>query len=463
MADYQLIVIGAGPGGCEAALRASELGMKTALIEKRDIGGTCLNRGCIPTKALLHASEIVALANDAKQFGVEAEITNVDMKVMFARKTAISAELRNGVEGLLENAGITIYRGHGTLCGTGSVTVTVDGETIPLSADHILIACGSVPAKPPLPGLDLEGVVTSDELLEGTGHLYQSLVIIGGGVIGVELAVFYSNLNCQVTIIEGMDRLLPNLDKEMGQNLSTILKKRGIKIYTNSMVSGITRDSDGMHVTFTNKETDCSAQGEYVLCAIGRTPNMEGILAEGVTLKMNRRQIEVDEYYQTSMPGVYAIGDVSARIQLAHIAAAQGRNCAEMLSGQKSTVNMGVIPSCVYCTPEIACVGMTADEAKAAGIQAAVGKYVMFSNSRNLIIDGPRSFIKIVAEQKSHRILGAQLMCERATDMISEFTEAIVNELTVEQMLLPIRPHPTFEEGATEALHDLAKKLDIEI
>ena len=335
---------------------------------------------------------------------------------------------------------------------------TGEGESI-VTGDAVLIASGSVPARPPIPGLDLDGVMTSDDILKGTGELYESLVIMGGGVIGVELATFYSRLGTKVTILEGMGRLLPNMDKELGQNLSAILKKQGVDVLTQSMVTRITKERGLMSVEYDRSGGTGVVQGERVLCAIGRIPNLEGVLGKGIELDMERRRIKVDSRFETSMPGVYAIGDVSSRIQLAHVASAQGRACVEMMAGLVPSTDLKTVPGCVYCQPEIASAGLTEEEAKARGIWAVSGKYVMFSNSRTVIREAPRSFMKIVADRENHRILGAHLMCEHATDMISELTSAIANGMTAEALLTVMRPHPTFEEGVTDALRALCKKL----
>ena len=460
MSDYQLLIIGAGPGGYVAALHAAKRGLKTAVIENREVGGTCLNRGCIPTKTLLHSSEIIAGINGGEKFGVGAEQVHFDMSAIFARKREVSAKLSGGIEGMFRAAKVDLLRGTGTVTGSGTVKfVGEEGEKV-ITAERILLATGSVPARPPIPGLDLPGVLTSDELLEGCDHLYDSLIIIGGGVIGVEFATFYADLGCKVTIIEGLDRLLPNMDRELGQNLSMILKKRGVDVYTNSLVANVEQDGDALKVNFTNKDKALSVSGEAVLCAIGRRPYTEGLFADGVSVEMNGRSIRVDENYETSLPGVYAIGDVSSKIQLAHVASAQGTDCVERMVGGKGMTDLSAVPSCIYCVPEIACVGITADEAKAAGREVVSGKYVMFSNGKTVIRDGDRAFMKVVADKATHVIVGAQFMCEHATDMISEMATAIVNGLTVEQMLKVLRPHPTFEEGVHDALEDVLAKLN---
>ena len=460
MSDYQLLIIGAGPGGYVAALHAAKRGLRTAVIENREVGGTCLNRGCIPTKTLLHSSEIVAGINGGEKFGVGAERVHFDMSAIFARKREVSAKLSGGIEGMFRAAKVDLLRGTGTVTGSGTVKfVGEEGEKV-ITAERILLATGSVPARPPIPGLDLPGVLTSDELLEGCDHLYDSLIIIGGGVIGVEFATFYADLGCKVTIIEGLDRLLPNMDRELGQNLSMILKKHGVDVYTNSLVANVEKDGDALKVNFTNKDKALSVSGEAVLCAIGRRPYTEGLFADGVGVEMNGRSIRVDENYETSLPGVYAIGDVSSKIQLAHVASAQGTDCVERMVGGKGMTDLSAVPSCIYCVPEIACVGITADEAKAAGREVVSGKYVMFSNGKTVIRDGDRAFMKVVADKATHVIVGAQFMCEHATDMISEMATAIVNGLTVEQMLKVLRPHPTFEEGVHDALEDVLAKLN---
>ena len=454
MSDYQLIVIGAGPGGYVAALQAAKRGMKTAVVESRDVGGTCLNRGCIPTKALLHTAEIYTQAKEGETFGVRAQDLTVDFAAAHRRKAEVTEKLRLGIEGLFKQKKVDLIRGTGTIVAPGKVAV--NGETY--TTDHILIATGSVPARPPIPGLEL--AVTSDELLEGEGRLFSSLVIIGGGVIGVELASVYSALGCEVTILEAMDRILPNMDREICQNLTMILKKRGVKVFPGAMVNAVEEGPDGaLLVHYTCKDQPGEARGEAVLCAIGRRPNTAGLFGDGFSLDMERGRILTDERYQTSVPGIYAVGDVAARVQLAHVASAQGTNCVELLAGQEPVIDGRYIPSCIYTDPEIAAVGLTADEAKAQGRAVKVGKCLMSANGKTVIADGQRGFMKIVADAETGVILGGQLMCQRATDMITQVTAAVVNGMTARQLLSAMRPHPTFEEAMGEALEDLCGKL----
>lgn len=455
MSDFDLVVIGAGPGGYEAALHAAGLGLHTAIIENREPGGTCLNRGCIPTKTLLHSSELVHEIKNGDHCGVSVPEYSVDLEKIFDRKNAITDQLRNGILTLFQKAKVTYLHGTGTITGEGQVSFQGDDLTRTISCDKILVATGSVPARPPIPGLTLPGVMTSDELLDGTNKLYESIVIIGGGVIGVEFATFYQDLGCNVTIVEGLDRLLPNMDKELGQNLSMILKKRGVEIYTGAMVSDITEAESGLNVNFTCKDKPATAHGEVVLCAIGRKANTTGLLGDGVTLEMNRGSIVVGDNFKTSMNTVYAIGDVSSKIQLAHVATAQGLACVEHMANQEVSVTHTLAPGCIYCRPEIATVGITEADAKDQGINVKTGKCVLFGNAKTVISESDRSFLKVVADASTRKILGAQFMCNHATDMISEITTAIVNGLTVDQMIQVMRPHPTYEEALTDALRSI--------
>ena len=459
--DYQLIVIGAGPGGYTAALRAAALGLHTAVVECREVGGTCLNRGCIPTKTLLHASQVYRDAVDGAAMGVHAAGASFDMGEIFAYKRGVSEKLRNGIHGLLKSAKVDLIEGVGRIAAPGQVDVTAaDGAVSRYTAERILIATGSVNVRPPIPGLDLPGVMTSDELLEGCDRLYDSLIIIGGGVIGVEFATFYRNLGCAVTLVEGMDRLLPNMDRELGQNLQQIMKKQGVEVLTNAMVQSLEETENGLAVHVVQKGAEKTVAGEKVLCAIGRRAYWDGVFADGLTPEVRGKSLQVDENFQTSIPGVYAIGDASSAVQLAHVAAAQGTACVERMCGVADHVDLNVIPSCIYSAPEIAVVGITEAEAKEQGIPAVVGKCAMFGNARTVIEDPGRCFMKIVAHAETHEILGASLMCQHASDMISQISAAMVNRQTVENLRRVMRPHPSFEEAMTEALDAVTAKLN---
>ena len=460
MSDYQLIVIGAGPGGYTAALRAAKLGLHTAIVERREVGGTCLNRGCIPTKTLLHASQVYSDAAEGARMGVHAGNISYDMGEIFAYKRSVSDKLRQGIHALLKGAKVDVVEGTAQITAPGEVTVTApDGAAVQYTAERILAATGSVNVRPPIPGLELPGVMTSDELLEGTDKPYESLVIIGGGVIGVEFATFYSNLGCRVTLVEGMANLLPMMDRELGQNLAQILKKKGVEVLTSAMVQSLEPAEGGLCVHLRQKDKDVAVTGEKVLCAIGRRAYFDGLFAPEMMPALNGKRLLVDENYQTSIPGVYAIGDASSAVQLAHVAAAQGTDCVERMCGSKGTTDLRVIPSCIYSAPEIAVVGLTEAEAKEQGIPAVSGKCTLFSNARTIIEDPGRCFMKLVGRTDTREIIVAQLMCQHASDMISQISTAMVNHLTAEQLLSVMRPHPSFEEAMAEAVENLISKL----
>ena len=460
MSDYQLIVIGAGPGGYTAALRAAKLGLHAAIVERREVGGTCLNRGCIPTKTLLHASQVYSDAAEGARMGVHAGNISYDMGEIFAYKRSVSDKLRQGIHALLKGAKVDVVEGTAQITAPGEVTVTApDGAAVQYTAERILAATGSVNVRPPIPGLELPGVMTSDELLEGTDKPYESLVIIGGGVIGVEFATFYSNLGCRVTLVEGMANLLPMMDRELGQNLAQILKKKGVEVLTSAMVQSLEPAEGGLCVHLRQKDKDVAVTGEKVLCAIGRRAYFDGLFAPEMMPSLNGKRLLVDENYQTSIPGVYAIGDASSAVQLAHVAAAQGTDCVERMCGSKGTTDLRVIPSCIYSAPEIAVVGLTEAEAKEQDIPAVSGKCTLFSNARTIIEDPGRCFMKLVGRTDTREVIGAQLMCQHASDMISQISTAMVNHLTAEQLLSVMRPHPSFEEAMAEAVENLISKL----
>lgn len=460
MFDFDLLVIGAGPGGQTAALRAAKLGKRVAVVEAREPGGTCVNRGCVSTKTLLHSSELYRSAREGAAVGIHAEGLRADLGEIFQNKLRVAQTLSAGVESMFRSARIPLLRGRAKILEPHRVRVTGPEGEAEVTAEAILVATGAEPIRLPLPGMELPGVLTSEELLQGPDHLYRSLVIIGGGVIGIEFACFFSDLGCDVTMLEGLDRLLPMLDRELGQNLALILKKKNVRVCTGALVERAEQTEAGVRVHFTMKGKPDFAEGEAVLCAVGRRAAWEGLFAEGLSPELDGRILKVNERYETSIPGVYAIGDVASNTQLAHVASAQGQAFAELFCGQESRVDMRVVPSCVYCRPEIAVVGLTEAEAKARGIPVKTGKCVLGGNARTLIEDPGRSFMKVLAHAETGRILGAQLMCLNAPDMISQISQAIANGMTPRQLLLAMRPHPSFEEALTDALEDLATKLE---
>ncbi len=444
---YSLIVIGGGPGGYVAAIRAAQLGMKTALVEDRDLGGTCLNRGCIPTKALLHSGELLETARDFASYGLKADNLGFDLGRIYENKNEIVNQLRGGIEALLKANGITVIPGKGRLLPGPAVEVS--GQR--LETDNVLIATGSRPAVPPIPGAGLSGVVTSDELLAGLDAMPRRVVIIGGGVIGVEFASVFTRLGASVSILEMVNRLLFNMDREISQSLAMSFKKKGISVITSAAVKEIAPGEPLRCLYETGGELK-EAPADLVLIATGRRPNIEDLGLEACGVEFDRKGIRVDEGFRTNVPGVYACGDVTGGIQLAHMASAQGIRAVESMLSLPPSADLSTVPGCVYTNPEIASAGMTLEEAKAAGIDAKAGKFIMSANGKSLIERQERGFIKVVAESRSGRILGASLFCGRATDMVSELAAAVVNKLTLADLAKVIHPHPTFSEGMLEAV-----------
>ena len=454
---YDLLVIGAGPGGYVAAIKAAKLGMKTGVIENRQVGGTCLNRGCVPAKAMLHAAKLYQEVQSGERFGIISKEVSYDYSKVMSYKNETSESLRLGVEQLLKGNKIERIHGTGTLTKEGRVKVkTEDGEEI-LQADHILLATGSKPSFPPIEGIRLPGIMTSDEMFQ-LDHVPENLVIIGGGVIGVEFATVFSSFGSKVTLLEAEEKLLPGLDKEISQNVKLLLKKRGVDIHTKAFVRKIEKEGLDFICTYGEKVKDKEKievlKTPYLLLATGRIPNTDGLLEEGTLLKMDRGRIVVKENFETSMPGVFAVGDVIGDIQLAHAASSQGICAVEGMNGKEPSIDLSVVPSCVYIDPEIACVGMTEEEAKGKGIETATGKFLTHANSKSFITKEERGFVKVVTDKETGVLLGAQMMCARATDMIGEMGTAISNKLTAVQLLKAMRAHPTYNESVAEALED---------
>ena len=458
MSDFGLLVIGAGPGGYTAALRAAKLGVKTAIVEARELGGACVNRGCVPTKTLIQASELIRTAAEGAAFGVHADGLRADIEEIFAFKRQVSETQAQGIAALLKTAKLPLLRGRAQITAPHAVTVTgADGAQTAVTADSILIAAGAAPVRPPIPGIEL--ALTSDDILDGDGKAFRSVVIIGGGVIGVEFACFYAPLGCEVTLVEAQDRLLPGMDRELGQNLGQLLKKQGVRVLPNTLLRRIERDGEALRVSLEEKGAPEEIAAEAVICAVGRRASLDGLFAEGLKPEMDGAVLRVNARFETSLPGVYAIGDAASPVQFAHLAAAQGQAFAETLCGLESPVDLSLVPSCVHCRPEIAAVGLSEAEARAAGLPVKTGKCVMGGNARVVVSAPGRSFMKLVAHAETGELLGAQLMCPNASDMISQLAVAIANRMTPRQLLRAMRPHPTYEESLGEALNDLNTKL----
>ena len=460
-AYYDLIVIGGGPAGYTAAAEGAKKGMKAALIERKAIGGTCLNEGCIPTKTLMHCTELYREVKAGEGIGLYAKELSCDMGKLQNYKEGVIGELQKGIGMMLKQNKVTVYEGTGQIVevpepgeDSGKIKVQVGDEV--LEAGKVLISTGSVPMKLPIPGMDLEGVLDSTGMLSER-TIPKSLLIIGGGVIGVEFATVYHALGCKVTIVEALDKILAGLDREISQSMKMQFKKMGIEVHTGARVKEIRKEEE-LCCTFVEKEQEISISCEKILVAAGRRADTSGLLGEGISLEMEKGRILVDETFKTSIPGIYAVGDVIGGIQLAHVAEAEAINAVCAMNGTASRMNLKLVPSCIYTSPEIASVGMTADEAKAAGIEAVSAKYLTSANGKSVLSGQERGFVKLVAEKSTGRLLGAQLFCARATDMISELSAAIAEEMTVQKLSGVIHPHPTFSEAIWEAARLTAEK-----
>ena len=460
-AYYDLIVIGGGPAGYTAAAEGAKKGMKAALIERKAIGGTCLNEGCIPTKTLMHCTELYREVKAGEGIGLYAKELSCDMGKLQDYKEGVIGELQKGIGMMLKQNKVTVYEGTGQIVevpepGEDSRKIKVQVGDEVLEAGKVLISTGSVPMKLPIPGMDLEGVLDSTGMLSER-TIPKSLLIIGGGVIGVEFATVYHALGCKVTIVEALDKILAGLDREISQSMKMQFKKMGIEVHTGARVKEIRKEEE-LCCTFVEKEQEISISCEKILVAAGRRADTSGLLGEGISLEMEKGRILVDETFKTSIPGIYAVGDVIGGIQLAHVAEAEAINAVCAMNGTASRMNLKLVPSCIYTSPEIASVGMTADEAKAAGIEAVSAKYLTSANGKSVLSGQERGFVKLVAEKSTGRLLGAQLFCARATDMISELSAAIAEEMTVQKLSGVIHPHPTFSEAIWEAARLTAEK-----
>jgi len=466
---YDLLVIGAGPGGYTAAIKAAGLGLKTAVIEKDKLGGVCLNRGCIPTKALLHASSQFAMMQKCDEFGVSVGEMAFDFKKMQQYKKKAVDSYRNSVQEQFEKLGIDLIHGKAVIRRDRNVEVSMDSGKEYFQAKHIIIATGAVAKMPDIPGIDLAGVYNSDRLLAADSWNFDRITIVGGGVIGVEMATIFNSLCSKVAIIEQGDQLLGPMDRDVAKALEEELTAKGISIYCHAAVSEIMEGRDGLVCRIVREGNEMELDSGQVLVAIGRTPYTDGLFGEDVEFKMDKGRLVTNDSFMTSVPEVYAIGDVNADIQLAHVAAAQGTFVVEKIAGKPHSIQLAVVPngmyarlpvvpSCIYTDPEIATVGLTEEGARANGMRVVCGRYAMGDNGKSIISHERGGFIHLVFDAYTKILVGAQIVCPRATDMIGEMATAIAAGLTAGQLGMAMRAHPTYSEGIGMAIEDALKK-----
>lgn len=448
----KIAVIGGGPGGYVAALKAAMLGADVTVIEKRRVGGTCLNVGCIPTKALLASSSMLMNIKEAKDFGINIDgEVKADFLAIMNRKDKIVNQLITGIEFLFEKRGINLVNGFGKLLDKNNIEVTKeDGTKEIINADKIILANGSVPIVPPMFPYDGEVVITSDEVL-GLKELPKSVLIVGGGVIGCEIGQFLRSLGTEVTIVEMNEQLLPFEDKDVAKQLQRQFKKDKIKVLTGVGVQTCEVIDNSVVATLSNGK---QVKAQYGLVAVGRKPNLSNSGVEELGIEMERGKIVVNENLETNIEGIYAIGDLINTPFLAHVASKEGIVAVENALGKSKVVNYTAIPRCVYTEPEVAAVGKTEKELQAENIEYHVGQFDFRALGKAQAIGHFQGFIKILSD-KNDKIIGASIVGPHATDLLTELSLAVHLGLTVEQVGDVIHAHPTLSEGIMEALHDV--------
>jgi dihydrolipoamide dehydrogenase len=451
---FDLIIIGGGPGGYVAAIRAAQMGARVALVEKKWIGGVCLNVGCIPTKALLHAAGLYAEAREhGERFGVEFAGLRANVAVMMRYKQEMVEKLVGAVEELLETNEVAIWRGTGNIPQRGVVRVQMPGgESHSLQAECIIVATGSVAVTLPVPGADLPGVLDSSGALE-LAEIPPSIVVVGGGVIGVEFASLYNMLGSRVTLLEMMPALLPGIcDTKIARRLLLALSRRGIEVETDARVQAITESDGALAVHYGEGGR---ATGDYVLVAVGRRPYSAGLGLEALGVEMDGAAVKVSEYLETNVPGIYAVGDVTSAPMLAHSAMLEGRLAAEnALQGSKRCMDYRAVPNAVFSRPEVAVVGLSAAEARKQGYRVKSGQFPISSNPRAAIIEQGEGQIELVCEAESGKVLGVQIIGPGATDLIAEGALAVATGATAADIARTAHTHPTLAEAVLEAALD---------
>ncbi|MCR4429961.1 MAG: dihydrolipoyl dehydrogenase [Tepidanaerobacteraceae bacterium] len=438
--DYDVAVIGGGPGGYVAAIKASRLGAKTAVVEEQALGGTCLNRGCIPTKVYAHAAVLINEIENAKDFGIDAEY-RLGIDRLRKKKENVVERLKNGVSFLMKAHNIDVIRGKASFID--EKTAEADGRRF--TADKFIIATGSKTFVPPIPGADLPQVMTSERALE-MEKTPESLVIIGAGVIGLEFACIYSALGSRVRIIEMLPELLPMLDGDIAGILKRSLERKGVELYLDSRVEKI---EEGLKVVFSSGGKVMEADCDQVLVAAGRVANINGV--EALRLNIDKKGIKVDDFMKTNIDNIYAVGDVTGGIQLAHAASYQGVIAAMNALGQRKPADLKSVPSCIYTEPEVALVGMSEKQARMKYGDIKVGTYPYSASGRALTTGDDTGLVKVIAEPKYKQILGMQIIGRCATEMIHEGALSIKNEFTLEEITETIHAHPTFSESIKDA------------
>ena len=459
-ANYDIAIIGAGPGGYVAAIRASQLGGKVVVIEKSELGGTCVNIGCIPTKTLLASARLLNSVKKGGEFGINSGEVSVDFSTISKRKERIVKQLVSGIGQLFKSYGVEVIKGKGRLTerikdNLVELEVEKDDSSVEkVMAKKLIIATGSVPARIPGISIDKRDVITSDQALE-LEEIPSSLLIVGGGVIGVEFASIFNSLGSKVTIVELLPRIIPTEDGEISEQLKKFLVKSGIEVNTGIKVKEIVSDNGKKKVVIETPRGREEKVAQKVLIATGRKPYAEGLGLEKTGIGMEKGRILVNERMETNLPGIFAIGDVVGGVLLAHVASGEGIVASENAMGNQSKIDYRVIPNCIYSLPEVASVGLSEEKAKEMGYEVSIGRFPFLANARATIMGERVGLVKIVADRKTDEILGAHIVGPDATELIAEASVAIKAKVTTKDLERIIHGHPTLSEAIFEAAHDV--------
>ncbi|MBR1957467.1 MAG: dihydrolipoyl dehydrogenase [Tidjanibacter sp.] len=454
---YDIVIIGSGPGGHVAALKAAKRGRKVAVVEKAELGGVCLNWGCIPTKALLKSAQVYHYMTSAANYGVEFEgEVRPSLGKMVARSRAVAEQMNKGIAFAFKKAGVEVYTGHGHIVERGVVEVVApDGSVEHIEADHIILATGSRPREIPIMPVDGVRILSSKEALV-MDHLPKSMIVVGSGAIGCEFAWVYAALGVQVTVVEYLPQMLPLADEEISRTLERSFRKMKATVLTGTAVKAVRVGADGCEVDVEGKKGAATLTAEVVLSAVGVKSNIEGLGLEELGVKVERDKIVVDEFYRTNIEGIYAIGDIIATPALAHVASAEATVCVEAICGESVTpVDYTTIPSCVYTSPEVAMVGLTEKQAIEQGYEVKVGRYQYMASGKATAAGDRDGLVKLVYDAKTDQLLGAHIIGGAVTEMLGEPTLAKRLGLTARQIASAVHSHPTMYEGLLEATEEI--------